>query len=246
MTAGGSKTGYGRLYGIGVGPGDPELLTLKAHRILQQVPLVCVPQATTSSDSFALGIVRKFLNLDAQEVMRIIFPTNSREGASEVWRSAACRIAERLKGGQDAAFITEGDPMLYSTFSYVLQSIRADYPGVPVEIVPGVSSVMAAAASAEAPLVTHGQSLAVLPAAYGINGLREAIASHDTVVLMKVNRAMVQALTELEDLGMTGKSIYVKRATTDTEQVVHDLEYLAGEDLDYFSLLIIRRSACNE
>ena len=98
---------------------------------------MCVPQATTSSDSLALGIVRKFLNLDAQEVMRITFPTNSREGASEVWRRAACRIAERLKGGQDAAFITEGDPMLYSTFSYVLQSIRADYPGVPVEIVPG-------------------------------------------------------------------------------------------------------------
>ena len=137
MTEGGSKTGYGRLYGIGVGPGDPELLTLKAHRILQQVPLVCVPQATTSKDSFALGIVRKFLNLDAQEVMRIRFPTNNEKGASEVWRRAACEIAERLKGGQDAAFITEGDPMLYSTFSYVLKSIRADYPGVPVEIVPG-------------------------------------------------------------------------------------------------------------
>ena len=86
----------------------------------------------------------------------------------------------------------------------------------------------------------------MLPASYGISGLREAIASHDTVVLMKVNRAMVQALTELEEVGMTGKSIYVKRATTDTEQVVHDLEHLAVEDLDYFSLLIVRRSACNE
>ena len=241
MTEGGSKTGYGRLYGIGVGPGDPELLTLKAHRILRQVPLVCVPQAITSRDSFALGIVQKFLNLDAQEVMRIRFPTNNEKGAGEVWRRAACEIAERLEGGQDAAFITEGDPMLYSTFSYVLKSIRADYPGVPVEIVPGVSSVMAAAASAKAPLVTHGQSLAVLPAAYGINGLREAIANHDTVVLMKVNRAMVQALAELEELGLAGKSVYVKRASMDSEEVVHDLERLAGEDLDYFSLLIVRK-----
>ena len=173
--------------------------------------------------------------------MRIRFPTNNEKGAGEVWRRAACEIAERLKGGQDAAFITEGDPMLYSTFSYVLKSIRADYPGVPVEIVPGVSSVMAAAASAEAPLVIHGQSLAVLPAAYGISGLREAIASHDTVVLMKVNRAMLRALTELEELGMTGKSVYVKRATTDSEQVVHDLKQLVEEDLDYFSLLIVRK-----
>lgn len=246
MTEWASQTGYGRLYGIGVGPGDPELLTLKAHRILQQVPLVCVPQATTSRDSFALGIARKFLNLDAQELMRIRFPTNSELGAGEAWRRAACQIAERLKGGQDAAFITEGDPMLYSTFSYVLKSIRADYPGVPVEIVPGVSSVMAAAASAEAPLATHGQSLAVLPASYGTGGLREAIASHDTVVLMKVNCAVLQSLTELEELGMTGKSVYVKRATTEREQVVYDLKQLAEEDLDYFSLLIIRGSACNE
>lgn len=241
MTQGGSKTGYGRLYGIGAGPGDPELLTLKAQRILQQVPLVCVPQATTSRDSLALGIVRKFLNLDAQELMRIRFPTNSELGAGEVWRRAACQIAERLKGGQDAAFITEGDPMLYSTFAYVLKNIRADYPGVPVEIVPGVSSVMAAAASAGAPLATHGQSLAVLPAAYGVSGLREAIASHDTVVLMKVNRAMVRALAELEELGLAGKSVYVKRASMDSEEVVHDLEHLAEEDLDYFSLLIVRK-----
>ena len=100
---------------------------------------------------------------------------------------------------------------------------------------------MAAAASAGAPLVTHGQSLAVLPAAYGVSGLREAIASRDTVVLMKVNRAMVQALTELEELGLTGKSVYVKRASMDNEQVVHDLERLAEEDLDYFSLLIVRK-----
>ena len=241
MTEGCSKKAWGRLYGIGVGPGDPELLTLKAHRILQQVPLVCVPQATTSGDSLALGIVRKFLNPDAQEIMRIIFPTNNERGASEVWRSAAFRIAERLKEGQDAAFITEGDPMLYSTFSYVLKNIRADYPDVPVEIVPGVSSVMAAAASAETPLVTHGQSLAVLPASYGIGGLREAIANHDTVVLMKVNRAMIQALTELDNLSLTGKSIYIKRATTDREQVVHDLKQLVGDDLDYFSLLIVRK-----
>ena len=241
MTEGRSKKAWGRLYGIGVGPGDPELLTLKAHRILQQVPLVCVPQATTSGDSLALGIVRKVLDPDGQEIMRISFPTNNERGASEVWRSAAFRIAERLKEGQDVAFITEGDPMLYSTFSYVLKNIRADYPGVPVEIVPGVSSVMAAAASAEAPLVTHGQSLAVLPASYGIGGLREAIASHDTVVLMKVNRAMIKALTELDNLGLAGKSVYIKRATTEREQVVYDLKQLADDDLDYFSLLIVRK-----
>ncbi len=241
MTGPASGQGLGRLYGVGVGPGDPELLTLKAQRILQSVSLVCVPQAETSEESYALNIVQQFLDLESQEIMRFRFPTNSEKKAGDVWRLAADTLAERLRQGQDAAFITEGDPMLFGTFSYVLESIRIKHPDLPVEIVPGVTSVTAAAASAATPLVTHGQSLAVLPAAYGIDGLRDAIATHDTVVLMKVNRTLLKAMSELDNLGLAGKSVYVKRASTDREEVVRDLGKLAGEKLDYFSLLIIRK-----
>ena len=131
--------------------------------------------------------------------------------------------------------------MLYSTFAYVLESVCAKYPEVSVEIIPGVSSVMAAAASAGVPLVTHGQRLAILPAVYGIDDLSEAIASYDTVVLMKVNRTLLQALANLEQLGLAGKGIYVRRASTAREEVVTDLGRLSEEDLDYFSLLIIKR-----
>jgi precorrin-2/cobalt-factor-2 C20-methyltransferase len=154
---------------------------------------------------------------------------------------AAETLAGRLHQGQDVAFITEGDPMLFSTFSYVLESIRTNYPEITVEIIPGVSSVMAAAARASVPLVTHGQRLAILPAVYGINDLQEAIANYDTIVLMKVNRVLLDALANLEKLGLAGKGIYVRRATTAREQVVQDLQQLTEEDLDYFSLLIIKR-----
>ena len=241
MTSSSSPPVTGRLYGVGVGPGDPELLTLKALRILQQVPIICVPQAHTSAESYALTIVREFLDQERQEIMRIPFPTDDEEAAGDVWRNAAEAVVERVLQGQDAAFITEGDPMLYSTFSYVLESVRANHPEVPVEIVPGVSSVMAAAASAVAPLVTHGQRLAILPAVYGIDDLREAIANYDTIVLMKVNRTLLQALANLEKLGLAGKGIYVRRASTARERVVQDLNQLSEEDLDYFSLLIIRK-----
>lgn len=232
---------YGCLYGVGVGPGDPELVTLKAQRVLQSVPLVCVPQSDTSVDSFALSIAREFIDTERQEILRFAFPTDDAEGAAEVWERAAATLAGRLQGGQDAAFITEGDPMLFSTFSYVLESIKANYPEIAVEIIPGVSSVMAAAARASVPLVTHGQRLAILPAVYGIDDLREAIANYDTIVLMKVNRVLLDALANLESLGLAGKGIYVRRATTAREQVVQDLRQLTAEDLDYFSLLIIKR-----
>ena len=233
--------GIGCLYGVGVGPGDPELLTLKALRIIQQVPIICAPQAETSGDSYALEIVREFLDPARQETMRVSIPTDDAEGADGVWRRAAEDIAQRLLQGQDVAFITEGDPMLYSTFAYILQDITTAHPEIPVEIVPGVSSVMAAAASAAVPLVTHGQRLAILPAVYGIDDLRAAIANYDTIVLMKVNRTLLSALANLETLGLAGKGIYVRRASTPGERVIRDLSQLTEEDLDYFSLLIIRK-----
>jgi precorrin-2/cobalt-factor-2 C20-methyltransferase len=231
----------GRLYGVGVGPGDPELLTLKAERILKSVSVICMPQSETSSESFAYTIAQGFIDVDAQEIMRISFPTDDEEGASLAWQDAADEIAVRLRNGSDVAFITEGDPMLYSTFSYVLESLRGKHPDLEIEVVPGVSSVMAAAASARVPLVTHGQRLAILPAVYGIDDLREAIANYDTIVLMKVNHTLLQALANLESLGLSGKGIYVRRASTSREEIVRDLNQLSTEDLDYFSLLIIRK-----
>lgn len=241
MSTAEADNGYGRFYGIGVGPGDPELLTLKALRILQEVPIICVPRSETSQESYALDIVGSFLDREKQEILPIVFPTDDEDAAAAIWRGAGDTIGAHLSHGKDVAFITEGDPMLYSTFSYVLDAICSGYPGVAVEIVPGVSSVMAAAASAGVPLVTHGQRLAILPAVYGIDDLSEAIASYDTIVLMKVNRTLLQALANLEQLGLAGKGTYVRRATTASEQVVSDLSRLSEEDLDYFSLLIIKR-----
>jgi precorrin-2/cobalt-factor-2 C20-methyltransferase len=231
----------GCLYGVGVGPGDPELLTLKAQRVLSQAPVICAPQSDTAQESYAFNIVRDIIDPAKQEILRFQFPTDDADEAAGVWRTAADAIAQRLRRGQDVAFITEGDPMLYSTFAYVLEAMRSENADLPVQIVPGVSSVMAAAASASVPLVTHGQRLVILPAVYGIDDLKEAIASYDTVVLMKVNRTLVQALANLENLGLAGKAIYVRRATTAHEQVVRDLDQLSEEDFDYFSLLIIRK-----
>ena len=130
--------------------------------------------------------------------------------------------------------------MLFSTFSYVLSGVEEICPEAPVVIIPGVSSVMAAAASSGAPLVTHGQKLAILPAAYGLDDLSEATSNFDTVVLMKVSPIIVKTLAELKGLGLTGQSTYVRRVTTEQEKVIRDVTEIKEEDMDYFSLLIVR------
>ncbi len=236
-----APTSSGCLFGIGVGPGDPELLTLKALRLVRETPVICVPQSLTQPDSYALSIIKEFIDPTRQEILRLLFPVDDPEGAAQVWRDAAGTVSQRLCRGQDVAFVTEGDPMLYSTFSYVLDAIREEYPAIKVEIVPGVSSVMAAAASSGVPLATHGQRLAILPAVYGIDDLSQAIASYDTIVLMKVNRTLLQALGKLESLGLADRAVYVRRASTAAERVVRDMSLLSDEDIDYFSLLIIKR-----
>ena len=242
MTTSGGNKGLGRLYGIGVGPGDPELLTIKAQRTLQSVAVICFTQLDDGKESYALNVVRGILEAAQPEFLAITIPSDDDTPVDpRTWTGAGEEISGHLHQGKDVAFITEGDPMLYSEFFNVLEGVKAVFPDLDVVVVPGVSSVMAAAASSGLPLVTHGQRLTILPKVYGIDDLREAIANSDTTVLMEVNRDLLQAVANLEKLGLIAKATYVRQASTVRESVVEDISSLSAEDLDYFSLLIIRR-----
>jgi len=254
---------WGTLYGIGLGPGDPELLTRKAVRILSTVSVIFYPSCGGKAEGFALDILqRAFADEDkAPEVARAGFrptPTDSRSvlercrplsttmtrGGGSVrphWEQAAETVAEVLQSGQDAAFITEGDPSLYSTFVYLQTALTARLPGVTVEIVPGVSSVTAAAARALFPLALADERLAILPATYDPQFLEQALDSFDTVVLLKVNRVMDQLIPILEKRGLLERAVLVERCGTPRERVVRDVKSLRGQRLDYFSLLLVRQ-----
>ena len=241
MTTNGNNSVLGRFYGVGVGPGDPELLTLKAQRLLQKVDVICFTQLDNGEPSFALSVLEDVLKEARPETLGITIPSDDSPVSMEIWREAAKRIGGHLSQGQDVAFITEGDPMLYSEFPYLLDCVSPVFPELIIEVIPGVSSVMAAAASSGVPLVTHGQRLAILPAVNGIDDLREAITNYDTIVLMEVDSNLIQGLANLESLGLVGKAIYVRQASTAKERVVEDIRQLSPEDFDYFSLLIIKR-----
>lgn len=242
MTTSGENNRTGSLYGVGVGPGDPELLTIKAQKTLQKVAVISFTQLDDGKESYALSVVQGVLEAAKPEFLAITIPSDDETPVSpQTWTDAAAEIAGHLSQGKDVAFITEGDPMLYSEFFQVLGSVQSVVPDLEFEVIPGVSSVMAAAASSGMPLVTHGQRLTILPKVYGIDDLREAITNSDTTVLMEVDRDLLQALANLEKLGLAGKATYVRQASTSRENVVEDISKLEAEDLDYFSLLIIRR-----
>lgn len=242
MTTSGGNSGTGSFYGIGVGPGDPDLLTIKAHRTLQNVAVICFTQLDDGKESYALSVVRGVVEAADPLFLAITIPSDDNTPVDpQTWTDAAREISYHLGQGEDVAFITEGDPMLYSEFFQVLESVKAAVPALEAEVIPGVSSVMAASASSGMPLVIHGQRLTILPRVYGIDDLMEAIANSDTTVLMEVDRDLLQALASREKLGLSGKATYVRQASTSRENVVEDISKLETEDLDYFSLLIIRR-----
>ncbi len=232
----------GRLYGVGVGPGDPELLTRKAERVLREVDVVAVPRARPGERGYAHEIVAPLLDRGRQEVLELVFPmARERERLEAVWERHAEELARRLRAGLDCAFVTEGDPFLYSTFIYIWERLRARHPDLPVEVVPGVSSVTAAACRAGVPLAAGEERVAILPdVPAGAGALAHLATAFDTLVFMKAGRRTRDVLEAWQGAGRPGRLVYVRRATTPQEAVVEGGEAIAAQDPDYLSLFLLR------
>ena len=234
-------TSLGTLYGVGLGPGDPELVTLKARRIMRQVPTLLLPVRREGEEGYAWAIAAPHLDQGQQRIVRLPFPQERGEAELDrQWERNAERVLSLLADGRDAAFLTEGDPLLYSTFTQLALRLRAAAPELPIEIVPGVSSITAAAAAAGEPLVARGGRLAILPTVYGTDELREVLETFDTVVLLKVNRVLRDVVAVLEDLDLADRALLVERCGRPEQRVVRGLGRF-DEPVGYFSLVIVRK-----
>lgn len=231
----------GKIYGLGVGPGDPELLTLKAYRVLKEVDFVCVPKSKAEKDSLALKVVKQAVDRDF-EVLELIFPmTHDKEELTRHWDQAVENLADRLGKGAQAAFITIGDPMFYSTYAYILHRLKKHYPDIVVETVPGVTAFSACASFLNEPLTEGDEKLAVIPAAYGLEQVKEVLQNFENIVLMKVNRLYDRLIPLLKELGMLDKAVYVSRCGYEDQFYTTELEKLVGQDKDYMSMMLIRK-----
>ncbi|GAB4345816.1 MAG: precorrin-2 C(20)-methyltransferase [Leptolyngbyaceae cyanobacterium] len=230
----------GRLYGISVGPGDPELLTVKAVRLLQRSPVVAYPAGVRGKAGFAEQIIQSWLHPD-QVQLPLTFPyVQDTEILLEAWKLASEQVWQHLKTGQDVVFACEGDVSFYSTFTYLAQTLQASHPDVVVEAVPGVCSPLAAAASLGLPLTIRQQRLMVLPALYNLTELETALKWADVVVLMKVSSVYPQVWQVLERFNLLGQSYVVEWATLPQQRIYKGLQGLPDLQLHYFSLLIVQ------
>jgi len=231
-----------RIYAVGVGPGDPELITRKGERIIRSAKVICAPTGAADAASYALSIVGELVDPCRQEILTQTFPMMKTGAELEAaWEDAASQVIKRIDRGYDVVFITIGDPLLYSTFLYIRRIIQQRRPDIPMEIVPGISSVSAAAAAAGVPLGIAGDRIAILPATYEDYELRRTLKEFDTVVLMKVSRVFDRVYAILQELGLTGKGVFVRRVGSDQEEVVRDVSTLLGRELDYLSMLIVKK-----
>ncbi|KQT64114.1 MULTISPECIES: precorrin-2 C(20)-methyltransferase [unclassified Aureimonas] len=227
----------GRLYGLGVGPGDPELLTLKALRILRAAPVIAYP-ASDSGPSIARRIVEAHLP-GGQEEIEILVPMRvDRAPAREVYDAAAGRISACLEAGRDVAVLCEGDPFFYGSFMYLFERLAAHHP---VEIVPGVSSINAAAALALRPLVARNDVLTVIPAPLGDEAIEALLERAEGFVIMKLGRHMARIRALLARLGLEANATYVERATQAGERLSPLSD--APAETPYFSLILGYRGA---
>ncbi len=241
-----SLTNTGKLYVIGIGPGDPELLTLKAVRILRDVPCICVPKGKEEGSSLALSIVEKTLNLEGKEIFSAYFPmkkTKASKYQSEFdteWQKTISAILGKINKGMDVAFITLGDPGIYSTFFYLYDRLLELNPNLDIKIIPGVSSINAAASMAKIPLGLADERIVILPANYVIH-LKETLQQFDTVILMKVSMVFGDILKTLTDMGILNRAIYISRAGMEDEKIFKDIKDVKAKDLNYFSMVIVKR-----
>ncbi|AWZ20658.1 cobalamin biosynthesis precorrin-2 methyltransferase [Roseovarius sp. TM1035] len=227
----------GKLYGVGLGPGDPELMTLRAHRLIAGATVVAYP-ALAGGESFARAIAAGAIAPGAREIVMDVPMSVERAPAQAAYDRGAAEIADALDGGDNVVCLCEGDPFFYGSFMYLFARLSGRYE---VEVVPGVTSIAACAARAGRPLVARNERLTVLPGPLPEAELRARIEGAESVAIMKVGRHLSKIRGVIEGLGLTAEAVYVERASL-AEEIVCPLAQ-APEKAPYFSMILLTKGA---
>jgi precorrin-2/cobalt-factor-2 C20-methyltransferase len=231
----------GTLYGIGVGPGDPDLIPLKAVKALQRTRRVFTAASSKNDYSLAVRIAAPHLP-EGAVIRQLPFPmTKDRKSKEAAWDANAAIIAATLTAGEDACFLTLGDPLTYSTYGYVLRALKKGFPDLPVITIPGITSYQASAAALNTPLVEGDESLLVMAGTQGTERIRCLNGHAENVVILKAYRNVGAICQALDEAHLLAASTGVVRCGMPDQEVVADIRELASRAPNYWTLIIAKR-----
>lgn len=232
---------YGRLIGVSLGPGDPQLITRRGWAALQSGARWLYPIKKAEERSYALDIAVRGGLAVPPDAEALVFPmTRNAEILAKAWSRAATRTVELLAAGRDLVFLVEGDASTFATFGHLARVVRELAPDVTVETIPGVSSFAAAAARINTTLAEEDDTFAVIPAAYGVALIDHLLDEFDTLILLKVKPLLDEVLDLLERRGLLATSCFIEKVGSPDERVVSDLLSLKGEKVNYLSLMLVK------
>ena len=229
----------GTFYGIGVGPGDPELLTVKAINALKKIDVLIAPKTEKKSDSVALSIAQPYLKSSVEIVYQTFPMVRDFAEETEIFEANKEEILEHLRGGQNVGFATLGDPMFYSTYIYIFRLLKSC--GVEIVTIPGVPAFLAIAAQIGRPIVFGNDILTIIPATAELDAIKNSLARADSTVLMKVYKNFPEVVDALKAHGMIEDAVLVSRCGLDDEKIITDVAAHKDEHLNYLSTIITRR-----
>ena len=244
----GNHSRQGRLSLVGAGPGDPDLLTIKAVKAIEAAHSIVAPTGRAKGASSALEIIREAVDISGKEVIEVHFPMKKVHLSGEKdpsvlegWNRAANEVLRRTDTGRDVVFPTLGDPSLYSTAYYLLATILEKKPGLETEVIPGISAMSTCSCTVQSPLALGDDLLCVIPATFDDSRIEGVLERFDSICLMKVHRCLPRITKLLEKNGLTDRSVLVERCGMKGQKIFHDLRDAAGRKIHYFSTVIVRR-----
>jgi precorrin-2/cobalt-factor-2 C20-methyltransferase len=230
----------GKLYGVSLGPGDPGLITRKAWELLSNKACWCYPVRKKNAESYALKIALAGGLLIPENNIALVFPmTHDLQILAKYWLQAAQAVIEKLSTGSDVVFLVEGDASTYSTFQHLAKTVRGLDHSIQIETIPGVTSFNAAAARAEMPLADTDDTVAIIPAGYGIKMIEHLLEDFDTLILLKVKPLLDDIIELLSRRSLLQQSCFIEKAGSEEERVVHDIDSLKGKKVNYLSLIMV-------
>jgi len=237
-----------KLFCVGCGPGDPELLTIKALNLIKEADVIFVPTSKSDKPSIALSIVSQFIN-KTTKIVNLVFPmVKDKNSLKEYWKKNTLEISEMVRTGKKTLYLTVGDPSLYSTWIYIHRELKNNHKDIEVEIIPGITSIFAFAAESKISLVEGDEHLSVVPACYDLDKVKNTVKSSDTIVFLKDGRYFDNVIDMLAETGFSDESqIAIAQDVSTKENIleIKQLKDIKGKkqpSQTYFSIMVVKRN----